>query len=222
MATNAQHQAAWRSRRQINLTDTADEIAAKLMTLADEHWDDCRGEMPGEEKLRKIGALIARHFKDNPCDRCKDTGMYQRVKQDRCHVKRQCTYKSPAMPCPVCCPVEYAEVSGVTLRKEGHYAEAAVAAMKVWDDWALAETLVQWGAEPQEIKAALRQLNGSITIQYINALRKSAEAFPPNRRYPKLAGHPGNAVLRKRARKAERDTRSSSNAWYPAERPFDR
>jgi hypothetical protein len=214
MATNAQHQAAWRSRRQINLTDTADEIAAKLMTLADEHWDYL-GEMPGEEKLRKIGALIARHFKDSPCSLCGGSGTYQRAEQDRCHVKRRRTYKSPAMPCPVCCPVEYAEASGVTLRKEGHYAEAAVAAMKVWDNWALAETLVQWGAEPQEIKSALRQLNGSITIRDINALRKSTEAFPPNRRHPTLAGHPGDAALRKiaaRARKAERDTRSSSNA----------
>jgi len=218
MATNAQHQAAWRSRRQINLTDTADEIAAKLMTLADEHWD-YRGEMPGEEKLRKIGALIARHFKDRPCSRCGGSGTYQRVARDFCHIKNPRTYRTEPFPCPVCCPVEYAEASGVTLRKEGHYAEAAVAAMKVWDDWALAETLVQWGAEPQEIKAALRQLNRSITIQDINALRKSAEAFPPNRRHPGLAGHPDSAALRKiaaRARKVERDTRSSSNCVMKA------
>jgi hypothetical protein len=106
----------------------------------------------------------------------------------------------------------------VTLRKEGHYAEAAVAAMKVWDDWALAETLVQWGAEAKEIKAAVCQLGGSITIQSINALRKSAEAFPPNRRHPRLAGHPGNAALRKiaaRARKAERDTGPGKTCCIP-------
>lgn len=216
MATNAQHQAAWRSRRQINLTDTADEIAAKLMTLAEE--DDCRGEMRGEEKLRKIGALIARHFKDRPCSRCGGSRTYQRVARDFCHIKNPRTYRTEPFPCPVCCPVEYAEASGVTLRKEGHYAEAAVAAMKVWDDWALAETLVQWGAEAKEIKAALRQLNVSITIRRINALRKSAEAFPPNRRHPRLAEHPGNAALRKiaaRARKAERDTGPGKTCCIP-------
>jgi Protein of unknown function (DUF3102) len=191
----------------INLTDTADEIAAKLITLDDSDADLDKqryAELPGEEKLRKIGALIARHFKDRPCSRCDGSGTYQRVARDFCHIKNPRTYKSPPIPCPVCCPVEYAETSGVTLRKEGCYAEAAAAAIEVWDDWALAETLVQWGAEPQEIKAALRQLNCDIKIKRINALRKSAAAYPPNERYPGLAGHPGDAALHKRAARARK------------------
>jgi hypothetical protein len=194
--TNAEYQRRWRERHQVRLTDTADEIAAKLIALDDSDSTPEQllqrrlSDLDGVDKLRKIGALIAHHLKDEHCSRCKGTGFARMGMQNRCDVKRNAckiVATTEPFPCPVCRPVEYAAVSGADLRKEGRYAEAAIAAMNVVDTWSLVETLVEWKATGKEVQAALRELGKVPPTQgYIKNLRKMAERYPPNHRHPGL------------------------------------
>ena len=73
-----------------------------------------------------------------------------------------CGHKKPSsvtapFPCPDCCPVEYFAASGGELRREGRYVEALCAALDVMDFWAAGDTLIAWGADVREVKAALQQ-----------------------------------------------------------------
>jgi hypothetical protein len=47
----------------------------------------------------------------------------------------------------------------VELRNQGRFVEALIAAHKVMDNWAMADTLLAWGLSPREIQAALRDAN---------------------------------------------------------------
>lgn len=192
--TNAEKQKRWRERHQAVLTERAEDIAAKLMG------------MENKAKLRKVAALISDHLKNYPCEKCGGTGKYRKGAFACGHEKPSSV--TARFPCPDCCPLEYFAASGGELRREGRYVEALCAAFDVMDNWAAGETLLAWGADVREVKAALLQRQVHIHMTQLIELRDMAKRFPPDQRiysWELLLGFlklPASALPRRRAQLA--------------------
>ena len=155
--TNAEYQRRFRSRNVVVLTASAEQIAERLIGMKD------------QSKLRWIARLIGDHINATPCGTCDGSGQY-RMAGSRCSAKKP-TEVTEWFPCPECRPAEYFVASGGALRREGRFADAFVAALKVMDNSAAADTFRAWGISPKEAQAALRKLDCSVTQTDLAYLR---------------------------------------------------
>jgi hypothetical protein len=130
--TNAEHQARWRERRVVVLTDNPEAIAKRLTEAMD------------GDHLRQLFGWLTDHFKDRPCPACGGKGE-RRMRAWASCTSKKCDTTAP-FPCPTCRPAEYFVASGGEFRKQGRYPEAIDAAMKVMDYWSVGDTLVKWQA----------------------------------------------------------------------------